>query len=61
MFGISHQKAGLNWPGRYKEWSRERALAEAWRFWLQHKDTKARRHEGQPGFGFRVSETTRRR
>ncbi|MCY3018784.1 MAG: hypothetical protein NTW87_07120 [Planctomycetota bacterium] len=37
MFGISHQKAGLNWAGRYKAWSRERALAEAWRFWLQHK------------------------
>ncbi|MCY3020699.1 MAG: hypothetical protein NTW87_16905 [Planctomycetota bacterium] len=45
-FGISHQKAGLNWAGRYKEWSRERALAKAWRFWLQHK-------RGQ-GSGFRV-------
>ena len=44
-FRISHQKAGLNWPGRYKEWSRERALADAWEFWLQHKDTKTRRHE----------------
>jgi len=37
MFGISHQKAGLNWAGRYKDWSRERALVNAWRFWLQHK------------------------
>ena len=31
MYGISHQKAGLNWPGRYKAWSRERALADALR------------------------------
>jgi len=49
-FGISHQKAGLNWPGRYKAWSRERALADAWEFWLQHKGTKTRRHEeGETG------------
>ncbi|MCY3022162.1 MAG: hypothetical protein NTW87_24385 [Planctomycetota bacterium] len=45
MFGISHQKAGLNWAGRYKGWSRERALANAWRAWTQRK---------RKGSGFRV-------
>ncbi|MCY3018856.1 MAG: hypothetical protein NTW87_07495 [Planctomycetota bacterium] len=45
MFGISHQKAGLNWAGRYKDWSRERALAKAWRAWTQRK---------RKGSGFRV-------
>jgi len=47
MFGISHQKAGLNWPGRYKAWSRERALADAWRAWVQRK--------GRTGVGCGVS------
>jgi len=46
MYGISYQKAGLNWPGRYKAWSRERALANAWRAWMQRKRT---------GVGCRVS------
>ena len=45
-FGISHQKAGLNWPGRYKAWSRERAVVDAWRAWVQRK-------RGQ-GSGYRV-------
>ena len=31
MYGISHQKAGLNRPGRYKEGSRERRLLDALR------------------------------
>jgi len=45
-FGISQQKAGLNWPGRYREWCRERAVVDAWRAWVQRKRT---------GFGSRVS------
>jgi hypothetical protein len=28
MYGVSHQKAGLNWAGRFRKWSRERALAD---------------------------------
>ena len=28
MYGVSHQKAGLNWAGRFRRWSRERALAD---------------------------------
>ena len=35
MFGISHQKTGLNRPGKYKECSRERAL-------LAHADARYR-------------------
>ena len=45
MFGISYQKAGLNWPGRYKAWSRERGLAEAWRAWLQRNSSPQRRRD----------------
>ena len=40
-FGISHQKAGLNWAGRYKETSRERRLLDAWNCEPQrHRDTE---------------------
>jgi len=46
-FGISHQKAGLNRPGKYKEWCREKAIAEAWRAWVQRK--------GRTGVGCGVS------
>jgi hypothetical protein len=50
MYGVSHQKAGLNWAGKYRRWSRERALADlVARF--QHKDSKTQRHEEQTGPG----------
>ena len=43
MFGISHQKAGLNWEGKFKEGSRERRLADAM------KKKTGRHGEGETG------------
>jgi len=52
-FGISHQKAGLNRPGKYNECSRERRLADAWKKGTRgrgegargrHGDAETRRH-----------------
>ena len=43
MYGVSHQKAGLNWAGRFRRWSRERALADAWRLYCapqRHRGTE---------------------